>query len=359
MKFRDKIKALGEKVNQSLESTTTEEALKTAFVLPFISALGYDIFDPTEVIPEFVTDYGTKKGEKVDYCIKKDNSPIIIIECKHWKEDLNNHNSQLFRYFTVTDVRFAILTNGRIYRFYTDSEYPNRMDDKPFWEFDISNLKDNDIENLKKYNKDNFDTDKMFRNAVDLKYSEKIKKILRREIEKPSDEFIKFFAKRIHNGTVSKKIVEKFRVIVKKSLNNFITEKKADSSYNSIIESNNIKISENKKVHKIANDAKYIIMNGEQFPIKYSYEILVTTAEWLIKKGHINRQECPLFFSKRRNLIHYEPIHQNHKKFFAPRKLSNGLYIETHASKNQLINLSKKLLGQYNYSEEILEIIDG
>lgn len=48
--------------------------------MPFISALGYDVFNPTEVIPEFTADVGTKKGEKVDYAIKKDDKIIILIE---------------------------------------------------------------------------------------------------------------------------------------------------------------------------------------------------------------------------------------------------------------------------------------
>ena len=47
----------------------TEEAAKTALVMPFIQALGYDVFNPSEVIPEYTADVGTKKGEKVDYAI--------------------------------------------------------------------------------------------------------------------------------------------------------------------------------------------------------------------------------------------------------------------------------------------------
>ncbi len=52
-----------------------------------------------EVVPEFVADIGTKKGEKVDYAILKDSEPVVIIECKHWKERAEAHNSQLHRYY--------------------------------------------------------------------------------------------------------------------------------------------------------------------------------------------------------------------------------------------------------------------
>src|ERR1044072_4481160 len=137
MELQDSLKALGEKVARHKDGITTEEATKTAFVLPFINALGDDVFNPTEVVPEFVADLGIKKGEKVDYCIMKDGNPIIIVECKHWSEDLKVHNSQLHRYFHVTHAKFGLLTNGIVYRFYTDFDESNIMDDRPFLEFVI------------------------------------------------------------------------------------------------------------------------------------------------------------------------------------------------------------------------------
>jgi hypothetical protein len=171
MDFIDVIKALGEKVNRLKDSILTEEATKNAFVMPFIAALGYDVFNPFEVIPEFVADLGIKKGEKVDYCIQKDNQPIIIVECKHWKEGLDVHNSQLHRYFHVTTTRFGILTNGIIYRFYTDLVEPNKMDDKPFWEINISDMSEANVMELKKFHKTGFDVSQILSTASELKYT--------------------------------------------------------------------------------------------------------------------------------------------------------------------------------------------
>jgi predicted type IV restriction endonuclease len=97
--------------------------------MPFISALGYDVFDPVEVIPEFTADVGIKKGEKVDYAIKQDGKIIMLFECKCCNGSLDDcHASQLYRYFSVTEARIAVLTDGIIYRFYTDIEQPNKMD---------------------------------------------------------------------------------------------------------------------------------------------------------------------------------------------------------------------------------------
>jgi len=132
MDFKDQIKQLGERVIRLKDQIQTEEATKNAFIMPFIQALGYDVFNPLEVVPEFTADIGIKKGEKVDYAIMKEGQPIILIECKWWGDNLDVHNSQLFRYFHTTKSKFGLLTNGIQFRFYTDLMETNKMDEKPF-----------------------------------------------------------------------------------------------------------------------------------------------------------------------------------------------------------------------------------
>ncbi len=228
MDFIDVIKALGEKVARMKDGIQTEEATKMAFVMPFISSLGYDVFNPHEVVPEFIADLGIKKGEKVDYCILKDDNPIMIIECKHWKEDLNVHNSQLHRYFHVTTTRFGILTNGIIYKFYTDLIEANKMDDKPFWEFNITDISDSNVFELKKYQSNSFNVDAILSSATELKFAREIKKILLEEFNNPSEAFVKHFAKQIHVGPMIAKVLDQFTGVVKRSLNQFITDMISD-----------------------------------------------------------------------------------------------------------------------------------
>jgi hypothetical protein len=135
-----KLKQLAERIKTSKEIILTEEATKHSFIMPFLSALGYDVFDPTVIVPEFTADIGTKKGEKVDYAILQDGKPIIVIEAKNHTEKLDNHNNQLIRYFNVTDSKFAILTNGIEYRFFSDIEETNRMDKIPFLTVNLDSL---------------------------------------------------------------------------------------------------------------------------------------------------------------------------------------------------------------------------
>lgn len=133
MDFLEQIKQFASRAENLTENLKTEEATKTSLVMPFFNLLGYDIFNPLEFVPEYICDVGTKKGEKVDYAIMQDGEPVIIIEVKSCDTNLNNkHINQLYRYFSVTNAKFGVLTNGLIYKFYSDLEEPNKMDDNPF-----------------------------------------------------------------------------------------------------------------------------------------------------------------------------------------------------------------------------------
>ena len=144
MDFNERLASISHRIEQQAEHITTEEATKTAFIMPFIQqVLGYDVFNPLEVVPEFTADVGVKKGEKVDYAIIHDNEVQILIEAKKIGESLSSqHESQLFRYFATTTAKIAILTNGQYYKFYTDLESPNKMDEKPFLEVDLLDVEE-------------------------------------------------------------------------------------------------------------------------------------------------------------------------------------------------------------------------
>ncbi|MCI5130682.1 MAG: restriction endonuclease [Candidatus Electrothrix sp. EH2] len=226
MDLIDKIKELATRIPQQLEHIETEEATKNAFIMPFINALGYDIFNPTEVIPEFIADLGTKKGEKVDYAIKKDDDIIILIECKWCGGDLHNdHASQLYRYFSATEARFAILTNGIVYEFYSDIDEPNKMDSKPFFTFNMLSFQDHQVSELKKFTKSAFSLEDILTTASTLKYTGAIKKILEKELADPSEPFVRFFASQIFDGRLTKTVIEQFTGIVKEARKQFIHER--------------------------------------------------------------------------------------------------------------------------------------
>ncbi len=224
MDFKDQIKQLGDRVIKLKDQISTEEATKNAFIMPFIQTLGFDVFNPIEVVPEYVTDIGTKKGEKIDYAIFKDGVPAILIECKHWQQKLDLHDNQILRYFHVSKAKFAILTNGVRYRFYTDLEEPNKMDERPFLEFDIAEIKDSQIEELKKFHKSYFDVENIINSATELKFSNAVKNIFSNELKTPSDEFLRFFISKVYTGKITAKVLTDFSELVKKSINHVISD---------------------------------------------------------------------------------------------------------------------------------------
>ena len=226
MDFIDQLQALSTKALKIREHLQTEEATKNALIMPFIGILGYDIFDPTEVIPEFVADVGIKKGEKVDYAIVKDGKVILLYECKKCGAKLElEHASQLFRYFTVTDARVGILTDGLIYRFYTDLEAPNKMDSKPFMEFNLLDIQEPLVSELKKLSKPFFNMEEIITVAGEMKYTREIKHILAEQLSSPSDEFVRFFAAQIYSGKLTQGTRERFADITKRAINQFINER--------------------------------------------------------------------------------------------------------------------------------------
>lgn len=224
MDFKDSVLQLAERVTSLKDSIQTEEATKNAFIMPFIQILGYDVFNPLEVVPEMDCDIAKKKGEKIDYAIMKDGAPIMLIECKHWKQDLNLHDNQLKRYYVASKAKFGVLTNGIVYRFYADLIKENIMDDVPFLEINLEKIREAQIEEVKKFCKENFDLDNILSSANELKYMSEVKKVIRAEFTEPSPELVKLLTKRVYEGIVTQKVLDQFTDIVLRALKSHIND---------------------------------------------------------------------------------------------------------------------------------------
>ncbi len=224
MDFVDQLKQFSKRVETLKDTIQTEEATKTAIIMPFFAMLGYDVFNPQEFVPEFTADVGIKKGEKVDYAIMQDGQPVILIECKPISEDLSKHSSQLFRYFSTTAAKFAILTNGQFYRFYTDLDDQNKMDKDPFLVINILEIRENQVPELKKFCKSEFDVSSIFSAASELKYVHEFKTVFSNFLLEPSDDFVRLFLQRCWSGQKTQNVIDKFKPILKKALNDQVSE---------------------------------------------------------------------------------------------------------------------------------------
>ena len=229
MEFIEKITELKERAENIKENLKTEEATKTALVMPFLNALGYDVFNPLEVVPEYVPDRNTRKDDKVDYAILLENKPTILIECKrieNEKLDIKKHGSQLFKYFTASKAKFIIFTNGIVYKFFSDVEEPNILDKEPFFVFNLSNFKPNQIKTLESFCKDKFNIEQAFSSAGDLKYIRAFEQVIEETYRNPSDEFVKFMLDHtgIFEGIKTAKVIEKHKKTTVEAFNLFMSK---------------------------------------------------------------------------------------------------------------------------------------
>jgi len=271
--FTSNLKNLSKRIDSTKNGILTEEATKMSFIVPLIKILGYDVYDPSEFVPEYVADVGTKKGEKVDYAILTNNSPTILIEAKWCGEELEKHDGQLYRYFSVTKAKFAILTNGVFYRFFTDLDEPNKMDEKPFLEVNMLELKDIQIQELWKFSKEKFDEGKIFDSASEMKYTNSTKRRIINELNNPTDPFVKLIISDIYGGTKTQRVVDDFRIIIKKAFAQYINELISDRLKNALDSERESITSEtltNTEVAEVSDvEQKQIVMSEDKLQAFY------------------------------------------------------------------------------------------
>lgn len=281
MDFAEKLKEFCGRLKMLKPKVKTEEATKTAMIMPFFSLLGYDVFNPLEFAPEYIADVGIKKGEKVDYAIlDKKQNPVILVEAKCCNENLVKHGAQLFRYFSTTPAKFGILTNGIIYQFYTDLAEQNKMDTKPFLVVNLLNLKDGDVADLQQFQKNIFSVECVLAKAEELNYNDQIRQALLRQIENPDTDFVSYVITDIYKGRKTQKVIDDFRPIVKRALGQLINEK-INERLQSVLDDENITMTQPSKLEVKARRNK----NAEIAPTPTPAITTEKTESYLIIKA--------------------------------------------------------------------------
>ncbi|MBD2100204.1 type I restriction endonuclease [Leptolyngbya sp. FACHB-261] len=223
MGFTEDVAKLSEQVHKRSEQVVGEESTKMALIIPFLSTLGYDVYDPTEVMPEYIADFAVKKAgqfEKVDYALSISGTVVMLVEAKARGQKAEAHDGQLSRYFNgLPATKVAIVTNGVEYRFFTDLRDKNIMDKEPFFGFNILNYSSKDIESLKLFHHDNFDAETIGRQAEEMVYVESMTELVGNQLRSPSESFMRFLLGELGiEGRITTKVLGKFEPIIKKSI---------------------------------------------------------------------------------------------------------------------------------------------
>lgn len=224
MDFNALIRALGQHVQQLRTQVSSPEAARNAFIMPFIKELGYDIFNPMEVVPGLVTDAGSKKGRTSGYTIIKDGVTLMLIECKPPATPLPATSApQLLRRFP-TAAPFFIRTNGSTYQFYSDLFASAGRKETPFLSFDITDIPDVQIKELKKFHKAYFDLDHIVHTTSNELHTHALMELIHRELHNPSPQLIRHFAHQVYSGTVTPEVLRQFSALTRKSFRQYLND---------------------------------------------------------------------------------------------------------------------------------------
>lgn len=226
MSFKEEVSDLAKRAISAQAVAQTEEATKNAIVMPFLRVLGFDVFDPLQIIPEFVADVGLKKGEKIDYAVKIGDRIEYLVEAKSVSTSLRDAQySQLFRYFHTCDANIGILTNGLQIWFFTDLEAPNKMDAAPFFKFDLLSYDDNDLRELEKFHKTNFSIEKIKSAAESLKYLRGAMTFIEAQWANPDEEFVRMVARGFYEGQLRSSVIDGLKPIVRRAFDDVFRQK--------------------------------------------------------------------------------------------------------------------------------------
>lgn len=360
-----------------------EQSVKTSLVLPFIGGLGYDYLSPTEVIAEYTADVGIKRGEKVDYAVMRDGEPIILFECKALSNALGvSEISQLFRYFQSTNAAIGVLTNGVIYKFFSDLIDAGRMDDTPFMEVDIRCATEVDISELGRFSKDIFDADGIKSAVINAKRVSVLKEYLGSVYERPDDEFARLLLRKLISGSISKRRLEEHRDLVKRAFHEFVRENgvsansadtlqdASDGELDSTLDQTQASteqppapiaapvqatplivpnpggewqpLSEIQLQYGTSRPSEIIFPDNLSVAIRYWIDTVVESVRWLTDNGYLNASHCPVQLGSS-YIIAIQPVHPNGNAFRAHKEV-NALYVNTNYSSKACVRNARLII---------------
>jgi len=377
MDFSNEVKVLADKFSARVSHLDTEEATKNSLVLPFFQLLGYDIFDPTEVIPEFKVKVAAKQGGRVDYALFLKGKPALLVECNTYgTSHSDEHLSQLLSCLRVTDARFGLLTDGISYSFYSDLDHQNSQESLPFFEMNFLDYTESQAMKLRQFAKSKFHEDKSVAQAYRQKYLKGIQIRISHEFADPTDDFIRFIMSSEFPGSFTQQGVKHLRPLFQEASNRIIDENVASRSNPPPYFAESPKKPEpteqstelinwtsiDKVSHVTHRDPPIAIRFGESEsqPIDYWREVLREATVWLVRTGRLSSEDLPIGGSGYGfPFINSVPRSPNGPDYWDPQRVFEGIYIETNYNANNLIEYTKKLLAHHSTDLETIELRFG
>ena len=279
--FQERLHAHSEHIQRMSTLCTTEETTKQALILPLLDILGFSAYDPRKVKAEYQADFkGVKSGERVDYALFCDGKPVMFIEAKAYIEDLDNHCPQLARYFNATpEVSVCAITNGKEWRFFTDLNNKNIMDDDPFLTIDITTLNELDIAQLYQFRHDQFQPEALRSLAEESVYLSAFTEAITTSLKEADTDFIRYIATRARvQRTLTQKFLESMQPLVKQAIQTAVSSMVV-SGLNTPAESTNTADEDFKLPIVDPNNSRIVTTYAERQVLAFTQSILPDDAE--------------------------------------------------------------------------------
>ena len=368
MSIELKLASLAETAKRVRHTLESEEATKTALILPFLMALEYSVFDPTEVVPEYRADLkGVKHQERVDYAILRKGEPIILIEAKQASASLGDKNQirQLYRYWNETPAKVGILTNGIEYRFYGDTDQDNKMDETPFLIVDITKLSERDVASVSAFSKYNYDLEDTAKLSEELYYQNAIRKVMIEACKDPQTPFARWMMTRTYEGLKTASKIEWFKDQIRIALNDFCvanhqniqaqdgvtpTDNQVDKEAprSSVSKEDWVPLEDFEGKSGTKPPSTIGFEDGEESDIVYWNQILKATGEYLIREGLLGTNKCPITAGQgaKRLLVSTTPQHPSGRSFANSIELADGLHMELNFRGPGCVEMAQFLMKQ-------------
>lgn len=363
--MKEALHELANKIQSFKKDILNEEATKNSCILPFLSILGYDIHNPKEVIPEFNADVGIKNGEKVDFTVAIDNEASILVEAKTIGTNLNKHYSQLFRYFSVVDgAKIGILTDGVEYQFYTDIKIPNKMDQEPFFVFNIFNFNDKDYKYLTKFKKESFNVNKIKKAAEKLYYEQEIDQVVSNLLANPNDEFVNLILSEFYDGVKTSKIRNNVKPMVVKAIEKYVNNSNCNSipvetklpdnevKTDSIMKTINIRIQDINPIEFNSITIHNVTYNGQQLKEEKNVtQYYLRLIEMLL--DNYEEQVVAIINQLQSNSENNYMLYNSDENMRMPNRLANGYVVNTNYNTFYKIDRLSKIVKGLNDKVDI------
>ena len=336
------LQAISRQYEEHQDRFLTEESIKIALVLPLIKALGYDFHNPSEVAAELAAYEG--KNERVDYAIMRDDKPIILLECKALGKSLSVAPiKQLTGYFNKTNAAIGVLTNGVVYKFFTDLNNASTMDQSPFLEVDIREADQSVVAELKRFGKDRFDPEEIKAAANTAAMEAKVIRGVKANLEKIFDNLDDEFSGAILRNVVADTLEEdRCLELVKQAFHQFVSDHSGPDGWQSI-SSLQPKQGDNKN----DNPTEMMFPDSSRESITGWNQVVVEVVKWLTDNGSLGTSHCPIRDPDKPNkyIVAAAPKHPGNIGFNTrAREEVNSLYVETHYTAPEVVRNANTII---------------